>query len=104
AERVRDLAATVADEYGGDAARVWLDAKDGRDLERRLRELPGFGDMKVRSLLAVLAKRLDVRPPGIDEVLPTHPTLGDVDSPEALTRYQDAKRAYKASLKSARPG
>jgi uncharacterized HhH-GPD family protein len=103
AERVRALAATVAEDYGGDAARVWLDAKDGRDLERRLRELPGFGDMKVRSLLAVLAKRLGVRPPGIDEVLPNHPTLGDVDSAEALERYQDSKRAYKASLKSARP-
>jgi uncharacterized HhH-GPD family protein len=103
AERVRDLATAVADDYDGDAARVWLEASDGRDLERRLRDLPGFGDMKVRSLLAVLAKRLGVRPPGIDEVLPTHPTLGDVDSAEALERYQDAKRAHKASLKSARP-
>ena len=100
AERVRELAETVVSDYGGDASRVWLDATDGRDLERRLRELPGFGDMKVRSLLAVLAKRLGVRPPGIDEVLPTHPTLGDVDSAEALARYQDAKRAHKASMRA----
>jgi uncharacterized HhH-GPD family protein len=98
AGRVRELAEAVVADYGGDAARVWSEATDGADLERRLRGLPGFGDMKVRSLLAVLAKRLDVRPPGIEEVLPAHPTLGDVDSPEALERYQAAKRAHKASL------
>ena len=57
--------------------------------------------MKVRSTLAVLAKRYDVRLPGIDAVLPGHPTLGDVDSPEALESYQAAKRAYKAAQRAA---
>jgi uncharacterized HhH-GPD family protein len=101
AERVRELAAVVVEDYGGDAARLWLEASDAEELERRLHDLPGFGDMKVRSLLAVIAKLLDVRPAGIDERLPKHPTLGDVDSPEALARYQEAKRAYKASRKQA---
>jgi uncharacterized HhH-GPD family protein len=101
ATRTRDLCAVIVEEYGGRAERIWTEAADGRDLERRLGALPGFGDMKVRSLLAVLAKRFDVHPPGIEEVLPQHPTLGDVDSAEALERYQAAKRAYKASLRAA---
>jgi hypothetical protein len=97
------VAKHVADAYDGDAARVWTDASDGRDLQRRLAALPGFGEMKVASLTAVLARRLGVRPPGIDEVLPKHPTLGDVDSPEALGAYQAAKRARKAALRGTGP-
>jgi len=102
AERVRELAEAVVSDYGGDAARVWLDATDGRDLERRLRELPGFGDMKVRSLTAVLWKRLGVQM--AKEIAPDHPTLGDVDSPEALEEYQAKKRAYKAAVRAGQPG
>ena len=101
ATRTRDLCEVIVEEYGGRAERIWTEAADGPDLRRRLAALPGFGDMKVRSLLAVLAKRLDVRPPGIDEVLPQHPTLGDVDSAEALESYQAAKRAYKAAQRAA---
>ncbi len=95
AARVHDLAAFVAEEYGGDASRIWGDAKNGEDLKTRLAALPGFGDMKVRSMTAVLAKRF-----GVDvarEVAPNHPTLGDVDSAQALTDYQAAKREYKRS-------
>jgi hypothetical protein len=99
AVRVHDLAAYVTDEYGGDASRVWRDAKDGADLKRRLAALPGFGDMKVRSMTAVLAKRFGVAV--AKEVAPDHPTLGDVDSAQSLLDYQAAKREYKRS-KSAR--
>jgi uncharacterized HhH-GPD family protein len=99
ATRVQDLARFVADEYGGDASRVWTSAKDGDDLKKRLAALPGFGDMKVRSMTAVLAKRFGV---GVArEVAPSHPTLGDVDSAQSLLDYQAAKREYKRS-KSAR--
>jgi uncharacterized HhH-GPD family protein len=100
AKRVQELAATIDDEYGGDAARLWTEARTGEELRDRLAALPGFGDMKVRSLLAVIGKRLGVRPPGWEEVAPTHPTLGDVDSPEALAAYQEKKRAYKAKLRA----
>jgi uncharacterized HhH-GPD family protein len=104
AQRVQDLAGTVVDEYGGRAERVWTEAADGPDLRSRLAALPGFGDMKVRSMLAVLAKRFDVRLDGLEEILPQHPTLGDVDSAEALERYQEAKRAYKARMKAQQSG
>jgi uncharacterized HhH-GPD family protein len=103
AERVRDLAATVEREYDGDASRLWTEAADGADLRRRIAALPGFGEMKVKSLGAVLAKRFGV---GVaQDLVPSHPTLGDVDSGQALTDYQAAKKAHKAewlASKSAR--
>jgi uncharacterized HhH-GPD family protein len=101
AGRVQALCAYIVKEHDGDASRVWLEASDGRDLERRLKALPSFGDMKVRSMLGILAKRFDLQLPGLDEVAPTHPSLGDVDSPAALERYQAAKRAYKAEMRAA---
>ena len=103
ANRVRELAATVADDYDGDASRLWTEAADGADLRRRISALPGFGEMKVKSLGAVLAKRFDV--PVAQELAPGHPTLGDVDSLQALADYQAAKKAHKAewlASKSAR--
>jgi len=103
ATRVRDLCATIAERYAGDAARIWTGATDGHDLERRLLELPGVGDMKAKSLIAVLVKRFGVRPPGWEDVTPSWPTLGDVDSAEALARYQAGKRAHKAALRAAAP-
>ncbi len=102
AKRTQELAALVEERYGGDAARLWNDATDAKELEERLYALPGFGDMKVRTILAVLAKRLGVRPAGIDDVLPKHMTLGDVDSPAKLAEYQAAKRAHKAELRAGR--
>ena len=98
AKRVQDLCAFVASEYDGDASRLWTEARDADDLERRIRALPGFGDMKVKALGAVLAKRLGVevaRP-----LAPDYPTLGDVDSPEALERYQAMKREHKAKMRA----
>jgi uncharacterized HhH-GPD family protein len=98
AKRVQELAAVVAEDYGGDASRIWTEAADGADLRRRLGALPGFGEMKLKSLGAVLAKRFGIE--AARELAPSHPTLGDVDSPEALERYQAAKRARKAELRA----
>jgi uncharacterized HhH-GPD family protein len=98
AGRVRDLAAVVAEEYGGNAARIWEEATDTDDLKRRLSALPGFGPMKVMALSAVLAKRFGVAKAA--PLGPDHPTLGDVDSPQALLDYQAAKRAHKAELRA----
>jgi uncharacterized HhH-GPD family protein len=103
AVRVQALSAVVARDFGGDASRVWTEARDGADLEGRLRALPGIGEMKARTLVGILAKRFGIRPPGWEAVAPTYPTLADVDSAEALARYQDQKRAWKASQKAA-PG
>jgi uncharacterized HhH-GPD family protein len=102
AERTQALCAAIASDYGGEASRVWDEAGTGADLEQRLLDLPGIGPMKARSLIAILGNRYGVRPPGWEDVAPKHPTLGDVDSFEALEAYQEKKRAYKASLKAAR--
>lgn len=98
ARRVQELCATVVDEYGGDAARVWSDARDGDELRSRIEALPGFGEMKVKTLGSVLAKRFGIE--AAQALVPSHPTLGDVDSAEALERYQAAKREHKAKLRA----
>jgi len=98
AGRVQDLCALVEDEYGGDASRLWREAQDATDLRKRISALPGFGEMKVKALSAVLAKRFGVEV--ARELAPSHPTLGDVDSPEALEDYQAKKRAHKASMRA----
>ena len=102
AKRVHELAVHVRDRYDGDAARVWTDAKDSDDLRANLSALPGFGEMKTGSLGAVLFKHFGVQT--ARELVPPHPTLGDVDSPQALADYQAAKTANKAEWAKARAG
>ena len=101
ARRVQELCAVVADDYGGRAERVWTEAEDAADLRRRIGALPGFGKMKITALGSVLALRFGVEVAA--ELVPDHPCLGAVDSPEALAAYQASKRAHKASLRAAQP-
>jgi uncharacterized HhH-GPD family protein len=95
ATRVRELAQHVVDEYDGDASRLWLEAKDADDLKARLAALPGFGEMKIKSMGAVLSKRFGIEKAA--PLAPNHPTLGDVDSAAKLDEYQSWKREYKRS-------
>ena len=99
AQRVQELARVVAEDYDGDASRIWRDASDATDLRKRIGGLPGFGEMKIKSLGAVLAKQYEVE--AAEELVPNHPTLGDVTSPEELDRYQSWKKAYKKAAKGA---
>jgi uncharacterized HhH-GPD family protein len=100
AKRVHDLAEHVRDRYDGDAARVWTDAADADALRANLNALPGFGEMKIKALGSVLAKRFGVD--AAQDLVPWHPTLGDVDSAQALADYQAAKRVHKAEWSKAR--
>lgn len=100
AKRVRELVTVIAEQYGGDASRVWTEAADGRDLHRRLIALPGIGEMKAGTIVSLLGKRFGIRPDGWEAVVPSTPTLGDVDSAEALAEYQAGKRARKAELRA----
>ncbi|MHB1538328.1 MAG: HhH-GPD-type base excision DNA repair protein [Solirubrobacteraceae bacterium] len=100
AKRVRQLAEHVRDGYDGDAAAIWTSVRDADALRSNLQALPGFGEMKVTSLAAVLAKRYGVR--AAMPLVPAQMTLGDVDSPDALAAYQAAKRAAKAARRQAK--
>lgn len=99
ARRVHDLAVYILDHYDGDAAQVWTQAADADELRRNLAALPGFGEMKIKSLGAVLAKQFGVKP--AEGLVPWHPTLGDVGSPAALAEYQATKRTHKAEWSKA---
>jgi uncharacterized HhH-GPD family protein len=100
AKRVHDLAVHIDERYDGDAARVWTDASDSAQLRANLAALPGFGEMKVKSMGAVLSKRYGVE--AANDLVPPHPTLGDVDSAQALADYQAAKRIHKAEWSKAK--
>ena len=100
ATRVHDLAVHVRDHYDGDAARVWTEAATTDELRANLAALPGFGEMKIKALGAVLAKRFGVE--AAQDLVPWHPTLGDVDSAQALADYQAAKRVHKAEWSKAK--
>jgi uncharacterized HhH-GPD family protein len=102
AQRVHDLAVHIGERYDGDAARVWTDAADADELRANLAALPGFGEMKIKALGGVLAKRFGVE--AANDLVPWHPTLGDVDSPQALADYQAAKRVHKKEWAKARAG
>jgi uncharacterized HhH-GPD family protein len=99
ATRVHDLARHVLERYDGDAARVWTDARTTDELRANIAGLPGFGEMKVKALGAVLAKRFGVA--AAEGLVPWHPTLGDVDSAQALADYQAAKKVHKREWQAA---
>jgi uncharacterized HhH-GPD family protein len=100
ARRTQELCAAIAERYDGDAARIWTEATDGRDLHERLLALPGIGPMKAGTLVAILGKQLGVAPAGWEAFAPTHMSLGDVDSAERLATYQTGKRAMKAEQRA----
>lgn len=93
--RVQALCRTVVDEYGGDAAAVWTEARDGDDLAARIKGLPGFGDMKVKITVAVLAKKFGVKPRGWEKHAASWHTVADVDSPESMAEAREVKRAMR---------
>lgn len=99
AKRVQELCTVIAEEYDGDAERVWTEATSGADLKKRIGSLPGFGAMKITGLGSVLALHFGVE--AARELVPEHPCLGRIDSPEDLAEYQAAKRAHKAALRAA---
>ena len=100
ARRTQELCRAIAERYAGRAERVWTEARTGKELYDELLRLPGIGEMKAHTLVAILGKRFGITPDGWQAFVPDHMTLGDVDSAETLRRYQEGKRAYKASLRA----
>jgi len=103
--RTHELCRYVTDHYDGDAGAIWAGVDNADDLMARVRALPGYGDEKSRIFVAMLAKRLGVRPDGWEQA--TAPfsddqprSVADIDSPESLARVREWKKAMKAKGKS----
>src|SRR3954447_2439839 len=105
AKRVQAVCRVIADDYEGDASRIWTEAADGEDLSKRLMALPGFGPDKTRIFIALLAKRFGVRPDGWEKAAgpfadKTPRSVADIDGPEALAKVRSFKQAMKAQNKT----
>ena len=99
AKRTQELASAVIEGYEGDASRIWATATSGQELYQRLRELPGFGEAKARIFVGVVGKRLEMGPPGWEEVAADWPSIADVGQWEDVFTLRQQKREAKAAKK-----
>lgn len=108
AKRVQALAQVIVDEYGGDAAALWSDGADGKDVLRRLKALPGFGEQKAKIFLALLGKQYGVTPKGWRVAAGdygkagTHMSVADVLDAGSLQKVRTYKKEAKAKNKEAK--
>lgn len=99
-KRARDMCRQIVDDYDGDAAAVWEQAADGKDLYKRLRALPGFGESKARVFVGIVGKRLQAGPDGWESEAADWLTIADVDSFEKIAELREYKRAKKKAKKA----
>lgn len=108
AARVQEVCRVLVDRYDGDPTRLWSDATDGRELLKRIGELPGFGKQKAQIFLALLGKQFGVRPDGWREAAgeygdpDAYRSVADVTDPESLRRVREYKQQMKAAAKAAK--
>ncbi|MBC7630493.1 HhH-GPD-type base excision DNA repair protein [Aeromicrobium sp.] len=100
AGRLQELARVVADEYDGDASRIWTEPRTGDALIGRIRALPGFGDQKAKIFTALLAKQLGVKPRGWTIVVGDYGRKGyrsvaDVVDADSLAKVREFKQQQK---------
>jgi uncharacterized HhH-GPD family protein len=100
AERVQKMCATIAADYGGDAAEIWNGAGDGKDLYQRLRAIPGIGEMKARTIVKLVGQYWRTELRDWKSEAPTWPTLADVRTKDERVAYQTKKRAHKAKMRA----
>lgn len=105
ATRLQALAALVEEKYDGRTERLWTEATSGKDLLKRVQELPGFGKQKAQIFVALLAKQLGVRPEGWEEAvgdyaLEGYRSVADVVDGDSLQKVRDFKKEKKAAAKA----
>lgn len=96
AKRTQDLCQMIVDEYGGRSESLWETAESGKELLKRLKALPGFGDAKSRIFVGLLGKRLGVRPEGWEEAAADWPSIADVASFDDVATLREQKKAMKS--------
>jgi uncharacterized HhH-GPD family protein len=105
AARVQETCRVVAEDYGGEADRVWKGTANGKELLARIRALPGFGEQKAKIFVALLGKQLGVRPDGWEQVSRpfsesgSYLSVADIRDGESLARVRAGKKAAKAEAK-----
>lgn len=104
AKRTHQLCTAIAETYAGDTARIWTEAADGKDLYKRLKALPGFGEAKARIFVGLLGKRLDVQPPGWEEQAATWPSIADVEAFDDVLELRQQKKLMKEAAKAKKKG
>jgi uncharacterized HhH-GPD family protein len=106
AERTQKLCQAIVEKYDGDASLVWTGATDGKELVKRLGELPGFGRQKAQIFTALLAKQFEVQPPGWREAAGVYGEPGslrsvaDIVDAASLTKVREYKKQMKAAAKA----
>ncbi|MGY0025136.1 HhH-GPD-type base excision DNA repair protein [Streptomyces sp. cg35] len=108
AKRVQQLCQYLVEHYDGDASAVWEGVGTGKELLKRLNDLPGFGKQKAQIFLALLGKQLGVRPTGWREAAgpygeaKSYRSVADITGPESLTKVRAYKQEMKAAAKAAK--
>jgi uncharacterized HhH-GPD family protein len=109
AARVQQVCQLLVDRYDGDTARLWAEARDGRELLKRVAELPGFGSQKARIFVALLGKQYGVQPPGWREAAgsfgedASHYSVADIVDEGSLLKVRSYKQQMKAAAKAGKP-
>ncbi|MCX8556548.1 HhH-GPD-type base excision DNA repair protein [Mycobacterium sp. SMC-16] len=109
AKRVQALSQVIVDEYDGNAAALWTTGDpDGKEVLRRLKALPGFGEQKAKIFLALLGKQYGVTPEGWRAAAGdygkqgTHMSVADVVDKGSLDQVRAYKKQMKAAAKAAK--
>jgi uncharacterized HhH-GPD family protein len=107
AARVQEVSRLLVERYDGDAARLWNEAADGKDLLKRVSALPGFGRQKAQIFVALLGKQFGVRPEGWREAAGaygeegSYRSVADIVDDDSLVKVREFKQAMKAAAKAA---
>ncbi|MFE7418699.1 HhH-GPD-type base excision DNA repair protein [Rhodococcus sp. NPDC057529] len=108
ATRIQSLCAFLVENYDGSVEALWTNGDpDGKEVLKRLKALPGYGDQKARIFLALLGKQVGVEPKGWREAAGDYGTEGsrrsiaDVVDDKSLHEVREFKKAAKADAKKA---
>jgi uncharacterized HhH-GPD family protein len=109
AKRIQTLAQLIVDRYDGEAAGLWtVGDPDGAELLRRIRGLPGFGEVKAKIFLALLGKQYGVTPKGWRAAAGefgkagTHISVADIVDARSMSEVRSYKKQMKAAAKAAK--